>query len=46
MGAHMARNLARSGPELVLWNRTREKALHLAEELGCAAVDTLKVFAE
>lgn len=40
MGAEMARNLARSGFDLVLWNRTGQKAKSLAEKLGCAFVKT------
>jgi 3-hydroxyisobutyrate dehydrogenase-like beta-hydroxyacid dehydrogenase len=35
MGSHMARNLAAAGNELVLWNRSRDKASVLARELGC-----------
>ncbi|AXI45842.1 NAD(P)-dependent oxidoreductase [Sulfitobacter sp. SK012] len=36
MGAHMARNLARAGHDVTLWNRSREKAQSLATELDCA----------
>ena len=35
MGAHMARNLAAAGNEMVLWNRSIQKAVTLAEEIGC-----------
>ena len=31
MGAHMARNIARGGHEIAVWNRTREKAEGLAD---------------
>ncbi len=37
MGAPMARNLARAGHLVTLWNRTAEKAVRLAGELGVAA---------
>ncbi len=37
MGAHMARNLHKSGILAGVWNRTPEKARALAEELGCIA---------
>jgi 3-hydroxyisobutyrate dehydrogenase len=40
MGAPMARNLARAGHDLVLWNRTRGKADALAAEIGAGVVDT------
>lgn len=36
MGAHMARNLARAGHDVTLWNRSREKTQSLATELDCA----------
>ncbi len=38
MGAHMARNLAQAGHLVAVWNRTEEKAVRLAGELGVAAV--------
>jgi len=38
MGAPMAANLARSGIEVVVYNRTREKAEALAAELGNVSV--------
>jgi 3-hydroxyisobutyrate dehydrogenase len=37
MGAHMARNLHRAGLLTGVWNRTRSKALELAQELRCLA---------
>jgi 3-hydroxyisobutyrate dehydrogenase len=37
MGAHMARNLHRAGLLTGVWNRTRSKALELAQELHCHA---------
>lgn len=37
MGAAMAENLARAGHELVVWNRTPEKASQLAERSACVA---------
>lgn len=40
MGTHMVRNLARAGIEVVLWNRTRQKAEDLASSLGAAVADT------
>jgi 3-hydroxyisobutyrate dehydrogenase len=40
MGAHMARNLAQAGHELTLWNRSGDKALALADKLGCTVADT------
>jgi len=46
MGAPMARNLARAGHELVLWNRTREKAEALAGEIGAEVADTPRAAAE
>ena len=46
MGALMARNLARGGFDLVLWNRTGTKAQALADELGCDAADTPRDLAD
>ncbi|SHI65583.1 3-hydroxyisobutyrate dehydrogenase [Palleronia salina] len=40
MGGHMARNLSRAGHDLVLWNRSPDKAQALAVELGCAVADS------
>ena len=40
MGAHMARNLRAAGNEMVLWNRAVQKAVTLAEEIGCAFART------
>jgi 3-hydroxyisobutyrate dehydrogenase len=40
MGAHMARNLHRTGLLAGIWNRTSPKALALAAELGCPAADS------
>ena len=34
MGAHMARNLARSGVTLTVWNRSPDKARAFAAETG------------
>ncbi len=41
MGAHMARNLHRAGLLTGVWNRTREKATALAEELNVIAFSSL-----
>ena len=46
MGVPMARNLARAGVNLTVWNRTGTKAVVLAEELDCAVADTPKALAE
>ena len=35
MGAHMARNLHRTGLLASVWNRRSDKAQALAAELGC-----------
>jgi len=40
MGAHMARNLHRTGLLTAAWNRTPAKAAALAAELGCTAAAT------
>ncbi len=40
MGSAMARALARAGFDLVVQNRTRDRAAVLATEVGCRAVDT------
>jgi 3-hydroxyisobutyrate dehydrogenase len=40
MGSRMAANLRRAGWELVVWNRTREKAEAWAEEHGAEVADT------
>ncbi|WP_299971339.1 NAD(P)-binding domain-containing protein [uncultured Roseobacter sp.] len=40
MGAPMARNIARSGVDLTVWNRTVSKAQAFADEIGCAVADT------
>jgi 3-hydroxyisobutyrate dehydrogenase len=40
MGAHMARNLHKSGMLAAVWNRTAARAASLAAELGCAAPAT------
>lgn len=40
MGSAMARALARSGTELVLYNRTAERATALADELGARVAST------
>jgi 3-hydroxyisobutyrate dehydrogenase len=41
MGANMARNLAKAGLLLGVWNRTTEKAQALAQELKCHAFPNL-----
>lgn len=46
MGVHMARNLAAAGFDLVLWNRSAEKAVALSQELGCATADTPRGLAD
>lgn len=46
MGAPMARNLARAGHALVLWNRSPEKAAALASEIGAALAETPRALAE
>jgi 3-hydroxyisobutyrate dehydrogenase len=40
MGSAMARRLAGQGFRLVLWNRTRERALRLAEEISAEVAAT------
>lgn len=40
MGVHMARNLARAGLELTVWNRTPSRATALAAEIGCSVAPT------
>ncbi|MGR3269884.1 NAD(P)-dependent oxidoreductase [Thalassococcus profundi] len=40
MGAYMARNLAASGHDLTLWNRSSDKAVSLASELSCDVAGT------
>lgn len=40
MGTEMARNLARAGHDLLLWNRSAAKALELAAELDCGTATT------
>jgi 2-hydroxy-3-oxopropionate reductase len=46
MGRPMARNLMEAGHELVLYNRTRQKAEELAKESGAGVADSLKEVAE
>jgi 3-hydroxyisobutyrate dehydrogenase len=46
MGTPMARNLARAGFDLTIWNRSADKARTLAEDLGCAVADTPRKLAE
>lgn len=46
MGAHMARNLARAGFTLTVWNRTEGKARALSDETGCAVAATPRLLAE
>lgn len=45
MGAPMARNLHRAGLLTAAFNRTRSRAETLAQELGCAAPDSLEALA-
>ena len=45
MGAPMARNLVGAGHDVVLWNRTRDKAERLAAEIGADVVDTPRAVA-
>ena len=45
MGAHMARNLAKSGLLTGVWNRHHEKAASLAAELKCHAFASLEELA-
>lgn len=40
MGGAVARTLAENGLPLTLWNRSRQRAADLAQELGAALVDT------
>lgn len=40
MGSAMAERLVDAGHDLVLWNRTSERASDLAQRLGCRAADT------
>jgi 3-hydroxyisobutyrate dehydrogenase len=46
MGREMAANLARAGHELVLWNRSREKADTLATRIGAEVADTPRAMAD
>ena len=46
MGAPMARNLHKAGLLTAVWNRTSQKALALAAELGVAAPTSLEEFAK
>ena len=46
MGKPMAKNLMESGHELVLYNRTRQKAEDLAKESGAGVVESPKEVAE
>jgi len=45
MGVQMARNLHKAGLLTGVWNRTTEKALGLAQELGCHAFTSLEELA-
>jgi 3-hydroxyisobutyrate dehydrogenase len=42
MGAGMARNLARAGLDVTVWNRTAEKARSLADEPGIKVAENLR----
>lgn len=46
MGAPMARNIARAGHSLTVWNRTRAAAEALAQETGCAVAATPAALAD
>ncbi len=46
MGMGMARNIARAGFALTVYNRTRPKADALAREVGCPVADTPRAVAE
>lgn len=46
MGAPMARNVARAGFELTLWNRSGDTSRALAAELGCAVADTPRALSD
>lgn len=46
MGTPMARNLARAGFAVTIWNRTPGKALALSNETGCAVAETPRALAE
>src|SRR3712207_423133 len=46
MGRPIARNLARAGNELVLFNRTRDKAEELAGQLGAGVAGSPREVAE
>ncbi|GGF31684.1 NAD(P)-dependent oxidoreductase [Subtercola lobariae] len=46
MGEPMARNLARAGTDLIVWNRSPEKAEHLREAGARVAPEVAAVFAE
>jgi 3-hydroxyisobutyrate dehydrogenase len=45
MGAPMARNLARAGFAMTLWNRSADKAQALADEFGGAVAETPRALA-
>ena len=46
MGSLMARNIAASGAELSVWNRTASKAHAFAVEHGCEAAETPRALAD
>ncbi len=46
MGVHMARNLAFSGHDLILWNRSSDKAEALCHELDCALAATPRALSD
>ncbi|MFS4583196.1 NAD(P)-dependent oxidoreductase [Phaeobacter sp. C3_T13_0] len=46
MGAHMARNIAGAADALTIWNRSGDKAVALANELGCAVVQTPRALSD
>ena len=46
MGVPMARNIARAGFALTLWNRSADKARRLADDLGCGLADSPRALSD
>lgn len=42
MGDGMARNLVKGGRDVVVWNRTGNKAVEFSKETGCETAQTPK----